>query len=64
LSRNVQQAAHGTQEVGSNIAEVQRGAGETGSASSLVLSAAQSLSGESKRLKQEIGKFLNSVRAA
>jgi methyl-accepting chemotaxis protein len=64
ISRNVQQAAHGTQQVSSHITDVQRGAGETGSASSLVLSAAQSLSGESNRLKLEVGKFLNSVRAA
>jgi methyl-accepting chemotaxis protein len=64
ISRNVQQAAIGTQQVSSNITDVQRGAGETGSASSQVLSAAQSLSGESNRLKLEVGKFLNSVRAA
>jgi methyl-accepting chemotaxis protein len=64
ISRNVQQAAHGTQQVSSNIIDVQRGAGETGSASSQVLSAAQSLSGDSNRLKLEVGKFLNSVRAA
>jgi methyl-accepting chemotaxis protein len=64
ISRNVQQAAHGTQQVSSNITDVQRGATETGSASSQVLSAAQSLSGESNRLKLEVGKFLNSVRAA
>ena len=64
ISRNVQQAAQGTQQVSSNIADVQRGATETGSASSLVLSAAQSLSGDSNRLKLEVGKFLNSVRAA
>ena len=64
ISRNVQQAAHGTQQVSSNITDVQRGAGETGSASSQVLSAAQSLSGESNRLKLEVSKFLNSVRAA
>ena len=44
ISRNVQQAAHGTQQVSSNITDVQRGASETGSASSQVLSAAQSLS--------------------
>jgi methyl-accepting chemotaxis protein len=43
---------------------VQYGAGETGSASAQVLSAAQSLSGESNRLKLEVGKFLTSVRAA
>jgi methyl-accepting chemotaxis protein len=64
ISRNVQQAAQGTQRVSANITDVQRGAGETGSASSQVLSAAQSLSGESNRLKLEVGKFLSSVRAA
>jgi len=64
ISRNVQQAAHGTQQVSSHITDVQRGAGETGSASAQVHSAAQSLSGESNRLKAEVGKFLNSVRAA
>jgi methyl-accepting chemotaxis protein len=64
ISRNVQQAAQGTQQVSSNITDVQRGASETGSASSHVLSAAQSLSGESSRLKTEVGKFLTSVRAA
>ncbi len=64
ISRNVQQAAHGTQQVSSGITNVQRGAAETGSASNQVLSAAQSLSGDSNRLKVEVGKFLNSVRAA
>jgi methyl-accepting chemotaxis protein len=64
ISRNVQQAAQGTQQVSSNIVDVQRGASETGSASSQVLSAAQSLSSDSNRLKLEVGKFLNSVRAA
>ena len=64
ISRNVQQAAQGTQQVSSNITDVQRGAGETGSASSQVLSAAQSLSRDSNRLKLEVGKFLNTVRAA
>jgi len=64
ISRNVQQAANGTQQVSSNIANVQRGASETGSASAQVLGAAKSLSGESDRLKREVGKFLSSVRAA
>jgi methyl-accepting chemotaxis protein len=64
ISRNVQQAAHGTQQVSANIADVQRGASETGSASSQVLAAAKSLSGESSRLRREVGKFLSSVRAA
>jgi len=64
ISRNVQQAAQGTQQVSSNITDVQRGASETGSASSQVLSAAKSLSSDSNRLKLEVGKFLDSVRAA
>jgi methyl-accepting chemotaxis protein len=64
ISRNVQQAAQGTQQVSSNITDVQRGASETGSASSQVLSAAQSLSSGSSRLKLEVGKFLDTVRAA
>ena len=64
ISRNVQQASAGTQQVSSNITDVQRGASETGSASSQVLAAAQSLSGDSNRLKLEVGRFLDSVRAA
>jgi methyl-accepting chemotaxis protein len=64
IARNVQQAAEGTANVAKNIAEVSRGAGETGSASSQVLSSAQSLSNESNRLKAEVEKFLETVRAA
>ena len=64
ISRNVQQAALGTQQVSSNIVDVQQGTSETGSASSQVLSAARSLSGDSNRLKLEVGKFLDTVRAA
>src|SRR4051794_202510 len=64
ISRNVQQAAQGTQQVASNIRDVQRGAIETDSASSEVLSSAQSLSRESNDLKLEVGRFLTTVRAA
>jgi methyl-accepting chemotaxis protein len=64
ISRNVKRAADGTSEVTSNIANVQRGAHETGEASSHVLSAAQSLSSESDRLRREVGKFMDTVRAA
>ncbi|MGY3412089.1 methyl-accepting chemotaxis protein [Bradyrhizobium sp. GM5.1] len=64
ISRNVQQAAEGTHQVSANITDVQRGANETGSASSQVLAAAQSLSGDSNRLKLEVGNFLDTVRAA
>jgi methyl-accepting chemotaxis protein len=64
IARNVQQAAQGTQQVSSNITDVQQGATETGAASSQVLSAAQTLSSDSGRLKTEVGKFLTAVRAA
>jgi methyl-accepting chemotaxis protein len=64
IARNVQKAAQGTQQVSANIGNVEHGATETGSASSQVLSAAQMLSHDSNRLKLEVGKFLDSVRAA
>jgi methyl-accepting chemotaxis protein len=64
ISRSVQRAAQGTAAVASNITDVQHGASETGSASSQVFSAAQSLSHESNRLKLEVGKFMGTVRAA
>ena len=64
ISRNIHQAAQGTAQVSAHVGEVRQGAGETGSASAQVLSAAQSLSSDSNRLKLEVGKFLNAVRAA
>ncbi|WP_315706861.1 MULTISPECIES: methyl-accepting chemotaxis protein [unclassified Bradyrhizobium] len=64
ISRNVQQAAQGTELVSSNVVDVQRGATETGSASSQVLGAAKSLAQDSDRLKREVAQFLQSVRAA
>jgi methyl-accepting chemotaxis protein len=64
IARNVQQAALGTTQVATNIADVNRGAGDTGLASSQVLSSAQLLSNENKRLKSEVVKFLATVRAA
>ncbi len=64
ISRNVQQAALGTTQVASNIAGVNKGASNSGIASSQVLSSAQLLSIESTRLKEEMDKFLTTVRAA
>ena len=64
ISRNVQQAASLSGEVANSIADVSRGAGETGAASGQVLSAAQMLSTDSNRLKIEVEKFLTNVRAA
>jgi methyl-accepting chemotaxis protein len=64
IARNVQQAAQGTTQVASNIAKVDRGAAETGSASNHVLGSARTLSKESDTLKGEVEKFLATVRAA
>jgi methyl-accepting chemotaxis protein len=64
IARNVQQAAQGTEEVSSRITDVQRGATATGTASTQVLSSAQSLSRDSSRLRMEVGRFLQTVRAA
>jgi methyl-accepting chemotaxis protein len=64
IARNVQQAAIGTTQVANNIGDVSRGATEIGSASAEVLSSAQLLSSENKRLKAEVMKFLGTVRVA
>ncbi|BAR57062.1 putative methyl accepting chemotaxis protein [Bradyrhizobium diazoefficiens] len=64
IARNVSEAAKGTVEVADKIAQVSHGAGATGSASTQVLASARSLSTESGRLKNEVAKFLDTVRAA
>jgi methyl-accepting chemotaxis protein len=53
-----------TSTVASNISDVERGSSKTGTASAEVLSAAQSLSAQSQRLKSEVSTFLMTVRAA
>lgn len=65
ITRNIQHAATGATQVAGNVTDVNRRAADTGSASSQVLSSAQSLANESNRLmKSEMGKFLATVRAA
>jgi methyl-accepting chemotaxis protein len=64
IARNVQGVAQGAQEVAANITEVNRSAGETGSASGEVLNSAQILSVESMRLRQELDRFMATIRAA
>jgi methyl-accepting chemotaxis protein len=64
IARNVRQAAQGTSQVASNIADVRAGAGETGTASTQVLSSARALSTEGNRLKAEVDRFISTVRAA
>lgn len=64
IAENVGEAAKGTAGVAYKITEVNRGASATGSASAQVLTSARSLSKESRLLKVEVEKFLNTVRAA
>jgi methyl-accepting chemotaxis protein len=64
ISRNIQQAAPGTAQVTSNVAEVQRGASETGSASTQADACVRTLGQDGSRLKQEIDRSLITVRAA
>jgi methyl-accepting chemotaxis protein len=64
IARNVQQAAVGTSEVSSNIVGVKDAVIETGRVSKDVLSAAGSLSLQAEQLRDEVDRFLGSVRAA
>ncbi len=64
ITKSVLSAAQSTTQVAQNIGEVNRGAGETGSASVQVLTSARSLAEEGSRLRSEVDKFLGIVRAA
>jgi len=64
IAATVQHVTRGTQDVATSITEVNRGATETGSASSEVLYSARMLSSESKRLHDELERFMANVRAA
>jgi methyl-accepting chemotaxis protein len=64
IARNVQLAAQGTIEVVDSIAEVSRGAANTGAAAEQVHGFARSLSSEGSQLKLEVDRFLTTVRAA
>jgi methyl-accepting chemotaxis protein len=64
IARSVQRASVGTNQVATSIFEVDRAAGENGSAAANVLACAKSLAQESNRLDMEMGKFLAMVQAA
>ena len=64
ISRNVQEVDGGTEEVSTHIHGVTDASQQTSSASSQVLSAASHLAQNSERLKQEVDRFLATVRAA
>lgn len=62
IARNVEQAASGTNEVTSHIAEVTQGATETGEAASHVLSAADELAKQGELMNKELSKFLEEMQ--
>ncbi len=64
ITQSVRSAATGTAEVVENIRSAARGAGETGESSNRMFASAQALSSESLRLKAEVQKFLDGMRAA
>jgi methyl-accepting chemotaxis protein len=64
IAHGVQAAAGGTVDVAENIERVARGASETETTSSQMLQSAKALSEVSVHLRDEVEKFLDSVRAA
>ncbi len=64
IARNVQQAAQGATQVTGSIADVNRGAADTGSRAEQVHGRAVSLLTESNQLSTEVENFLHSIRAA
>ncbi len=64
IARNIQEAAHGTQEVSSNITGVSDAAADTGATSTNVLKAADDLSDQARSLREQIGRFFETIKAA
>ena len=64
IAHGVQAAASGTVDVAENIERVARGASETETTSGQMLQSAKALSEVSVHLRDEVEKFLDSVRAA
>jgi methyl-accepting chemotaxis protein len=64
IAQGVQAAAGGTLDVAENIGRVAHGASETETTSGQMLQSAKSLSEVSIHLRDEVEKFLDSVRAA
>ncbi len=64
ISNGAGHAAMATEEVSKSIAIVGDTASKTGEAANMVLDASEGLSEQSERLRQEVAKFLSSMRAA
>ena len=62
IAQNVARAADATSQVATNISDVSRGADQTSTASEQMLTAARDLAREGTRLRDEVYRFLSSVR--
>ena len=64
ITRSVQAAAQGTEEVSGNIAGVNQASATTGDAANQILGAARELSVQAEDLSAEVSRFIASVQAA
>jgi methyl-accepting chemotaxis protein len=64
IAANLVMASGGTEEVSANIANVTIAASEVGAAAAQVFDAANGLTRQSEQLRQNVGSFLDAVRAA
>jgi methyl-accepting chemotaxis protein len=64
IARNIAQTATGTQEISQNIVSVENGAEETGKTSKEMLTAIDSLNGQTASLRERVEAFLKEMRAA
>jgi methyl-accepting chemotaxis protein len=64
IARNVSQASAGTHQVSQNIVGITQAATESSSAATQVLASADDLAHQSDTLRDELGRFLASVRSA
>jgi methyl-accepting chemotaxis protein len=64
ISRNVQQAAKGTQDVTTNIVSINSAVAETSAGSGHLLTAAGTLGEHTAKLRNEVASFQKKIRAA
>lgn len=64
ISRNTTEVAEGTRDVTQSIGAVRQGAAETGAAAEQSLGAAKELGQQANRLRDEVRRFIEKVRAA
>ena len=64
IAANINQASQGTEEVSANIHGVTAASGSVGRAATTMMDASRDLAGLSERLRDELARFLSSIRAA